>query len=258
MLFVEPDRGRSTRCSGWKRATDMDETTDRSDSRDVEDTPAVGTHPEDFLALIPHFYRGSVSQATSAQDRLDRTTDWAITLIAALLSVVFASVDMPAYLLLIGLLLLNMFLFFEVRRYRFYDVWRSQVRFVQENVFANAFDPAGVKQHPNWREEIGDDLRRPTFKVSYLEALARRIRRVYALLFVVVGVAWVSKVTLFTPEARWTEAAELPGVPGVVVAIVLASFYVAVLVVAFWPRRREAKGEIHGVESGLWKETDDE
>ncbi|WP_137290329.1 DUF2270 domain-containing protein [Natronorubrum halophilum] len=236
----------------------MDDTSDRLETQDEEVAADAGTDPETFLSLLPHFYRGSVSQAVSAQDRLDRTTDWAITLIAALLSVVFASEDMPAYLLLIGLILLAMFLFFEVRRYRFYDVWRSRVRFVQENTFANAFDPAGIEHHPNWREEIADDLRQPTFKVSYLEALSRRVRRVYALLFIVVGVAWVSKITLFTPEAQWTEAAELPGIPGLAVATVIALFYIAVLLVAFWPGKREAKGEIHDVEPGQWKETDDE
>ncbi len=237
---------------------DMDETSDRLDPQHEEIAADAGTDPEKFLSLLPHFYRGSVSQTVGAQDRLDRTTDWAITLIAALFSIVFASEDRPAYLLLIGLILLGMFLFFEVRRYRFYDVWRSQVRFVEENIFANAFNPADTRYHPNWREEMSDDLRRPTFKVSYLEALSRRVRRVYALLFVVVGVAWVAKITLFTPELQWTEAAELPGIPGLVVATALALFYIAVFLIAFWPGKREAKGEIHDVESGDWKEADDE
>ncbi|WP_224450512.1 DUF2270 domain-containing protein [Haloprofundus salilacus] len=236
----------------------MDETSDQLDTEDEKIAAEAGANPEEFLSLLPHFYRGSVTQAVNAQDRLDRTTDWAITLIAALLSVVFASEAMPAYLLLIGLILLGMFLYFEVRRYRFYDVWRSQVRFVEENIFANAFNPAGVEYHPNWREKISDDLRQPTFKVSYFNALSRRVRRVYALLFVVVGLAWASKVTLFSPEVQWTEAAELPGIPGLVVATVLALFYIGVFLIAFWPGKREAKGEIHGVDPGDWKETDDE
>lgn len=236
----------------------MDETSDRLDTQDEEVATDAGTDPERFLSIFPHFYRGSVSRTVSAQDRLDRTTDWAITVIAALLSVVFASEAMPAYLLLIGLVLLGMFLYFEVRRYRFYDVWRSQVRFVEENIFANAFNPAGVEYHPNWREKISDDLHRPTFKVSYFEALSRRVRRVYALLFVVVGLAWVSKVTLFSPGVQWTEAAELPGIPGLVVATALALFYIGVFLIAFWPGKREAKGEIHDVEPGHWKEADDE
>lgn len=222
------------------------------DREDQEVGAEVATDPDSLLGVIPHFYRGEVSQANGAQDRIDRTTDWAIALLAALLSLVFSSPEMPAFLLLIGLFALCIFLLFEVRRYRFYDHWRARVRFVQENVFANALDPVGV-EHPNWREELSDDLRNPTFKVSYAEAISRRIRRVYGLLFAVTGIAWAFKVTLFTPEQRWTEAAELPDVPGLAVAGVLVVFYGCVLALAFWPTERKAKGEIHGQEPGDWK-----
>ncbi|NUB92584.1 DUF2270 domain-containing protein [Haloterrigena sp. SYSU A558-1] len=212
----------------------------------------IATDQEAFLGVLPHFYRGEVSQANGAQDRIDRTTDWAIALIAALLSLVFSSRRMPAFLLLVGLFVLSIFLFYEVRRYRFYDHWRARVRFVQENVFANALDPVGT-EHPEWREELSADLRHPTFKVSFLEGLSRRIRRVYGLLFTVLGVAWVFKVTLFTPEQRWTEAAELPGLPGIWVAVALAVFHGCIFALAFWPTERRAKGEIHGSEPGDWK-----
>lgn len=202
--------------------------------------------------MLPHFYRGEISQSTTAQDRIDRTTDWAVALIAALLSAVFASPAIPSYLLLIGIFVVCTFLWFEVRRYRFYDLFRSRVRFVQENVFANLFDPAGAD--PDWREQLGDDLRVPTFKVTLREALSRRVRRVYGLLLASLGVAWAAKVTLFTPEQGWAEAAALPGVPGVAVAGTLLAFYVGVAVLAFWPGEREAKGEVHGVEPGDWKD----
>ncbi|WP_440764562.1 DUF2270 domain-containing protein [Natronorubrum sp. DTA7] len=219
---------------------------------DQEVGAEAATDPDSFLDVLPHFYRGEVSQASGAQDRIDRTTDWAIALLAALLSLVFSSPEMPAFLLLIGLFTLCIFLIFEVRRYRFYDHWRARVRFVQENVFANALDPVGV-EHSNWREKLGDDLRSPTFKVSFAEALSRRLRRVYGLLFAVTGVAWVFKVTLFTPEQQWTEAAELPGISGLAVAASLAVFFAGILVFALWPAERRAKGEIHGQEPGDWK-----
>lgn len=236
---------------------------DDTDERDAElgrEADAVAaraaTDPDDFLAMVPHFYRGEISQVTNAHDRIDRTTDWAVALIAALLSLVFASPAMPAYLLLIGLFILCTFLLFEVRRYRFYDMWRSRVRFVQENVFAALFDPAGV-EHADWRERLGEDLRTPTFKVSTFEALSRRVRRVYWLLFSVLGVAWVAKVTLFTPELRWTAAAELPGVSGLAVAATLGAFYAAVVAVAVWPTERAAKGEVYGTRPGDWKREDE-
>lgn len=231
-------------------ADDHDST---ENSPDQEVGARVAEDPETLLSVLPHYYRGEISQATTAQDRIDQTTNWAITVLAALLSVVFASPEMPAFLLLVGILILSVFLWFEIRRYRFYDVYRARVRFFQENVFANAIDPTGV-EHEAWREELSEDLRNQTFKVTTLEALSRRVRRIYALLYVIVGAAWVAKVTLFTPESQWTEAAALPGVDGIVVATLLGMFYLGVFVVAKWPLRREAKGEIHGEESGEWKD----
>ncbi|UTF54155.1 DUF2270 domain-containing protein [Natronosalvus rutilus] len=222
------------------------------DREDQEIAAEIADESDSLLALLPHYYRGEVSQANNAQDRIDQTTNWAITVIAALLSLVFSSREMPAYLLLIGLVVLCIFLSYEVRRYRFYDMYRARVRFVQENVFANALEPVGV-EHPRWREELGTDLREPTFKVSLLEALSRRIRRIYGLLFVIVGLAWIAKVTLFAPETQWTEAAALPGASGVVVVGVLGAFYLAIALLAMWPSRRKAKGEIHGENTGDWK-----
>ncbi len=233
-----------------------DEREQAIDDEDEEVAARAAVDPEKFLSITPHFYRGEVSLATTAQDRIDRTTDWAVALIAAILSLVFSSPDMPAYLLLIGVFVLSVFLLFEVRRYRMYDVARARIRLIEQNLFANTFDPAGV-EHPNWREEMSEDLRSPAYKVSRLEAFSRRIRRVYGLLFVIVGVAWVGKVTLFTPEVNWREAAELPGVDGLVVTGVLALFYALVAVFALWPTDRKAMGEIYREESGDWK-TDEE
>lgn len=223
------------------------------DPGDEEIGAEIAGDADALLSTLPHYYRGEITQATTSQDRIDQTTNWAITVLAALLSVVFSSPDMPAYLLLIGVLILSVFLWYEVRRYRFYDLYRARVRFFQENVFANALKPVGA-EHPRWREELSDDLRYPTFKVTAWEALSRRLSRIYLLLFVVLGVAWVAKVTLFTPETLWTEAAELPGVHGAIVATLLGVFYVCLLAAAKWPSRRRAKGEIYGEEPGEWKE----
>jgi uncharacterized membrane protein len=122
---------------------------------------------------------------------------------------------------------------------------------------ANALDPVGV-EHAQWRNELSNDLRYPTFKVSARESLARRLYRIYGQLFVVIGIAWVAKITLFTPETQWTEAAEIPGVHGFVVAGLLGIFYLGILVLTEWPRDRRAKGEIYGEKSGGWKKSETE
>jgi uncharacterized membrane protein len=223
------------------------------DREDQEIAAEVAEDGDKLLATLPHYYRGEISQANNAQDRIDQTTNWAITVMAALLSLVFANPDTPAYLLLVGILTLSIFLWFEARRYRFYDLYRSRVRFFQENVFANALEPTGA-EHPRWREELSNDLREATFKISLWEALSRRIRRIYGLLLAVLGVAWVVKITLFTPEAQWTEAAELPGIHGRTVLFLVGLFFVCLVVLGQWPHRRRAKGEVYGQEPGVWKE----
>ncbi|MFC5972517.1 DUF2270 domain-containing protein [Halomarina salina] len=227
-----------------------------ADDPDEEVAADVADDAEALLSALPHYYRGEVSQANTTLDRIDQTTNWAITLIAALLSIVFSSDDMPAYLLLVGLVVLGVFLVYETRRYRFYDLYRARVRMIQENVFANVLDPVGA-QHTAWREELGEDLRYPTFKVSNWEALSRRIRRIYGLLFGVLGISWLAKVTLFAGDGRWLEAAALPGVPGIAVTAFLGAFYLGLVALAVWPSEREAKGEIHGERPGEWKEADE-
>lgn len=229
---------------------------DDSDSpTDPEAQPNAPTDPLDAVtvpSLLPHVYRGEISHATNAHNRMDQTTNWAITLLAVLLSVVFASPDIPAYLLLIGTIALATFLTHEVRRYRFFDHYRARVRLMQKHVVADTLSPAGTDSDA-WRDELGDDLRRPTFKVTTIQALSHRLHHVYGLLFAILGAAWVTKITAFTPETEWTEAAALPGVSGPTVAIAMAAFYVTLIVLARWPGHHRAMDEIRGTESGAWR-----
>lgn len=132
---------------------------------DQEIGAEIADDPETVIGALTHYYRGEVTQSATSLDRIDQTTNWAITVLAAILSVVFSSPEMPAYLLLVGILVLSIFLSFEVRRYRFYDLYRTRVRLFKETVFANALRPVGA-EHPQWREELSEDLLSPTFKVS--------------------------------------------------------------------------------------------
>lgn len=214
---------------------------------------AAGRDREAFLSLLPHYYRGEVAQMSTLLSRLDLTTDWAIALIAAVLALSFGSADSPPYFLLLGVLALSMFLVFDLRRYRTYDATRSRVRLIEENVFANAFDPTEAT-HRDWRAELGDDLRAPTLKVSTLEALSRRLKRVYFPLITVLLLAWLFRITVFVPDETPLETAAIPGVPGEVVVVLVGAAYLGAALLAFWPISRQAKGEFHGEEIGDWKQ----
>jgi uncharacterized membrane protein len=150
--------------------------------------------------------------------------------------------------------MVTVFLRIEARRYRVYDIWRSRVRILEENVFANSLDPEGVEQS-NWRELLSRDFRAPAMKTPTIEAISRRLRRVYfSLISVLVG-AWIVRLTVFaaTPTGIIGTAA-VGGVPGEVVLAGVGMYYVTALVLAFWPSARQAKGELQSrPETRGWK-----
>ena len=113
----------------------------------------------------------------------------------------------------------------------------------------DATDPEGVPM-TEWRSELSSALRTPTFKMSYWEALSRRLRKVYFPLYVLLGVAWAFRISLYTPGESWVATASVPGLAGEVVLSVVAVFFLLLTVFAFWPRQRRARGEFHGEESG--------
>ena len=216
----------------------------------VEDWGAV----EDVPSIIGHLYRGEMDRVNSWRGRLDQTINWAVTIMAAVLTWVFSSPDNPHYLLLIGMLTVTIFHVVETRRYRTYDVWRARVRLLEENVFAAALDPTTGTEHEKWQKKLGSDLRRPALKTPFVEAYARRLRRVYLPLLFVLLAAWVVRISAFTPDEGLFVSAAVVGIAGEIVVAGVALFYLAALAVAFWPRERQAMGELYDRgKEGEWK-----
>jgi len=194
---------------------------DRGD-QEIGATAAANT--DSLLGVLPHFYRGEVSQANSAQDRIDRTTDWAITLLAALLSIVFSSRNMPAFLLLIGMFVLSIFL--PLLRSPALPVLRPLARprpvhsgeRVRERPRTRRRGTSGLARGTERRSSASDvqgiDSRGP------LSAYSSRVR---APVHGGRGRLAVQSHDV-SPEQQWTEAAELPGIHGAVVAAVLVLF----------------------------------
>jgi uncharacterized membrane protein len=199
----------------------------------------------DLLALMGHAYRGELGRTTAWRTRIDRTTNWAVVLTATLLTWSFSGDSRPHYVLLVGVGMVAVFLGIEARRYRIYDVWRSRVRLLEENVFANALDPEGV-EHSDWRTLLSEDLREPTLKTPILEAVSRRLRRVYfALLSVLIG-AWLVRLTVFaTAPTGLVGNAAIGSLSGEVVVATVGAFYAALVAILLRPGSRQAKGELH-------------
>jgi uncharacterized membrane protein len=200
---------------------------------------------------MAHLYRGEVHRTKLWRERLDRTTNWAVTTMAAILTWAFTD-DNPHYIVLIAAVVLTVFLLIEARRYRGYDLWRSRVRLMQENVFANALDPSTGISDPEWRRQLSEDYRKPKIKISFEEALAHRLRRVYLPLLAVLLVAWAIRITTFTPAQQWPESAAMGDIPGLVVTGLVALFYGAAAVIALRPRTWNANGELRLTDVDVW------
>lgn len=231
---------------------------ERNDTEATEEADVGAEFAEDpaeMSDILGDAYRGELDRETTWRSRLDQTTTWAVTIVAAILTWAFSSPDNPHYIILIGVLVVSMFLFIEARRYRDYDVYRSRIRLFQQNLLAKALDPSEGLTSEQWRDELSQDYRTPTLKVSMQEALGNRLRRIYLPLLVVLFIAWLFRITAFAPNQNPTTTASITVIPGFVVIIAVGLIYLAAFIIALWPRDREAKGEFREGEPGEWKKT---
>ncbi|AFK18196.1 DUF2270 domain-containing protein [Haloferax mediterranei ATCC 33500] len=191
-----------------------------------------------------HLYRGEIHRMKSWRERLDRTSNWAITLMAGILTWSFSAQTHPHYIILLGVVTLCIFLAIEARRFRAYDIWRSRVRMFQQNVFAYALDPEGGVVDEDWRQKLGEDYRKPNMKIPFEEALAHRLRRVYLPLFLVMLAAWVIQLTAYTDSTTFVTSAGVGTIPGNIVVAFVAGFYATLIGITFRPREWHVNGEL--------------
>lgn len=158
--------------------------------------PPPSTSAE-YINTLAHYYRGEMARMMSWRDRIDRTTNWAITVTAAMLSVSLSSPNSHHGVLLFAMLLVLLLLLIESRRYRFFDVYRRRVRLMERNYYTAVFAPDHVPE-PNWMQLLCDDLHKPHFYISLQQGMARRLRRNYCWLFLILLLAWTLKTTSAT------------------------------------------------------------
>lgn len=212
----------------------------------------------EFVTTVSHFHRAEIARMAGWRDRLDRTTNWAITVVAAMLSVSLSTASAHHGVLIFAMLLILLLLWIEARRYRFFDVYRARVRQFERHYFAQIFSPQ-TEHAANWLPILGESLRTPKFLISHSAAFARRLRRNYIHMFLILLVAWVLKI--YTPSlqnegggglmnsaAGAVANAALGPIPGWVVACAMAAFYLTLCFIAFrmggWAGD-ETEGDVH-------------
>jgi len=218
--------------------------------------PRLPESPSEVTTALVHYYRAEIARMSSWRDRLDRTSNWALTVTAALLSVSLSTPTAHHGVLLFAMLLTGVLLFVEARRYRFYDVYRYRVRQFERHYFGQIFGGAERGSEP-WLQALAEDLRHPHFRISLQLAVTRRLRRNYIFMFAILLLAWALKITspklqengtvTDTPRPLSTVIANaaLGPLPGwLVVGCVLV--FCALLAFAYLrARRRPNEDEVH-------------
>lgn len=177
-----------------------------SDSKDLEQERDPRVLSPSEVTAISHLYRAEMSRANVWRTRLDVTTNWAIVTTAAFLSVAFGNEKMPHFIILLGTVFVLFFLIIESRRYRFFDLWRWRVALLNENFFSAVVDPKSDSVHAKWEELLSNDLKFTRFKITFIEAFGRRLRRNYGWIFIVQAICWLAKVSIHpTPAIHFSD-----------------------------------------------------
>jgi uncharacterized membrane protein len=163
------------------------------------------------IGALAHLYRGEMYQSKIWRNRLDTTSNWAVVVTGIALSVTFSSTDASPIPILLVSWVVAIFLFFESRRYLYYDLFRVRVRVMEINFFGPILAGQGVRTDNAWTELLAEDYRDLRFHITIMEALGRRIRRTYGWIFAALLACYLAKILVHpTPitslQELWTRA----------------------------------------------------
>jgi uncharacterized membrane protein len=188
------------------------------------------------ITALAHLYRGEVYRSTIWRTRLDQTTNWAVVTTGVALSITYAGPDAsPLPLILLGLLV-TVFLLFEARRYRYFNVWRARCRLLESDVFVPMLRGQGVTMDGKWNTLLADDYARPHFHISYMRSVGRRLRKNYAYILAVQAIAYFGKLAIhptpITNVGEFFDRAAVGPLPGWVVVLAGVVFHGIWVVIA--------------------------
>jgi uncharacterized membrane protein len=200
----------------------------------------------EYITLLAHYYRGELARMAGWRTRIDLTSNWAITVAGAMLSISLSTPTAHHGVVLLAMLLVTLLWTIEARRYRFFDVYRSRIRGLERHLFAQTFAP-DPEENSEWLRQLAADLRKPSFHLTRQQALSRRLRRNYGWMYLVLLLAWLLKTCssdrsqdgpsqLVSSVPEWVAHCQLAILPGPVVIVVIAAFYGWLLFIGlrFW------------------------
>jgi uncharacterized membrane protein len=212
-----------------------------------------------YVNAMSHFYRGEISRIMVWRQRLDITTNWAITSSTAIITIAFSNREVPHIIFFFNLLIVWVMLWIEARRYRFYDAFRARVRMLEAHFLVPMVMENRELLQGEWKKLVCEDLILPCFKISKFEAIGRRLKRNYIFIFILIMVAWVTKIFLHAPMAMdgvgaFYRALRIGHIPAWLIAFIFISTLVSVTAITVYVSKKTS-GEISefGTHRSLWR-----
>lgn len=214
-----------------------------------------------YINAMSHFYRGELGRIMAWRSRLDVTTTWAVTTTTSIVTVAFTFPQLPHLIFFFNIAIVWMMLWIESRRYRFYDAFRARVRMLEAHFLVPMVMQNRQLLQGDWQKLVCEDLLLPSFKISALEAVGRRLKRNYTFIFAIILVGWVFKVLLHAPAdypvtgvRSFFNALAVHQIPAWFIAILFFGTYALVIGLTIFVSRKTT-GEISefGTHRTLWR-----
>jgi uncharacterized membrane protein len=212
-----------------------------------------------YVNAMSHFYRGELGRIMVWRQRLDVTTNWAITSSTAIITIAFSSREVPHIVFFFNIAILWVLLWIEARRYRFYDAFRARVRMLEAHFLVPMVMENREMLQGEWKKLVCEDLILPCFKISKLEAIGRRLKRNYVFIFILILLAWITKIFLhatmqMTSFLSFYEALRVGHIPSWIVALIMLGTFISVIGITVYVGKNSS-GEISefGTHRSLWR-----
>lgn len=189
---------------------------------------------KDIPTALIHLYRGELGRMTVYRTRLDTTTNWAVGTSAALTTFALGQERAPHFVFLLAIFMDLIFLWMEIRRFRFYELIRARVRLLELGFYAIVL---GQTPREGWEDALWKSLESPQSPINRLQAASVRLRRNYLWLFIAVYLGWIVKLS-FGHEGMVASAA-VGMLPGVFVLAIAALILISLAIVAMTYRLPE-------------------
>jgi uncharacterized membrane protein len=212
-----------------------------------------------YVNAMSHFYRGEMNRIMVWRQRLDVTTNWAITSSTAIITIAFSTREVPHIIFFFNLAIVWVLLWIEARRYRFYDAFRARLRMLEAHFLVPMVMENREMLQGEWKKLVCEDLILPCFKITKLEAIGRRLKRNYMFIFILILIAWLTKIFLHASApindfVSFYHALHIGHIPSWLVALVFAATFASVISITIYVSKRSS-GEISefGTHRSLWR-----